>query len=48
MRNPWMPQGVSIFDPETMLPVIGQKDVFQKLLKYKKDILDNSHQLAGF
>lgn len=47
-RNPWMPQGVSIFEPETMLPVVGQKDVFQKLLKYKRDILDNSHQLAGF
>ncbi len=43
-----MPQGVSIFEPETMLPVVGQKDVFQKLLKYKRDILDNSHQLAGF
>jgi hypothetical protein len=48
MRNPWMPQGVSIFDPDNMSPVVGQKDVFQKLLKYKRDILDNSHQLAGF
>lgn len=48
MQNPWMPQGVSIFDPGSMLPIIGQKELFQKLLRFKQDMLKSSHLLTGF
>ncbi len=47
-NNPWIPQGISIFDPRSMLPIVGQKELFQKLLKFKQDMLSSSQLMTGF
>jgi hypothetical protein len=47
-KNPWIPQGISIFDPDSMLPIVGQKELFRYLLTFKQEILAHSKVLTGF
>src|SRR6516164_10653512 len=47
-KNPWIPQGISIFDPDSMLPIVGQKELFRYLLTFKQEILAPSKVLTGF
>lgn len=47
-KNPWVPQGISIFDPGSMLPIVGQKELFRYLLTFKQEILGPSKVLTGF
>ena len=47
-KNPWIPQGISIFDPDSMLPIVGQKELYRYLLTFKQEILAPSKVLTGF
>lgn len=50
-KNPWQREGVSILpkDFENLVPIVGQKKLFQRLSRFKDELLDpESQNLAGF
>jgi len=50
-QNPWQREGVSILpkDFDNLMPIVGQKILFQRLSRFKNELLDReSQKLAGF
>jgi len=50
-QNPWQREGVSILpkDFDNLMPIVGQKILFDKLFRFKEELLDpESQKLAGF